>query len=120
MSEDQVGVEHFETEQDYLPSESQLVLLCLDYLRDLRRAYPDKQDLLDAEGLPELDADHDYQLWADVEGEMIDMGVIAANDPTQVMNYIPMAESMNITIEPKGGSDHPTVSNLIASIVMTP
>ena len=27
-----------------------MVLLCLDYLRDLRRAYPDKNDLLDAEG----------------------------------------------------------------------
>lgn len=37
-----------------LPSESQLVLLCLDYLRDLRRAYPE-QDLATAEG---LDADH--------------------------------------------------------------
>ncbi|KAL3923713.1 MAG: hypothetical protein SGILL_001491 [Bacillariaceae sp.] len=45
------GIEHFDTEQDYLPSEGQLVLLCLDYLRDLRRAYPDKQDLLEAEGI---------------------------------------------------------------------
>jgi tetratricopeptide (TPR) repeat protein len=48
---EEVGVEHFDTEQDYLPSESQLVLLCLDFLRDLRRAYPNQQDLLDAEGL---------------------------------------------------------------------
>ena len=45
------GVEHFDTEQDYLPSESQLVLLCLDHLRDLRRAYTNKDDMLDAEGL---------------------------------------------------------------------
>jgi tetratricopeptide (TPR) repeat protein len=52
MSEDHGGgMEQFDTEQDYLPSESQLVLLCLDYLRDLRRAYSDKEDLLDAEGL---------------------------------------------------------------------
>jgi tetratricopeptide (TPR) repeat protein len=37
-----------------LPSEAQMVLLCLDYLRDLRRSYT-AQDLVIAEG---LDADH--------------------------------------------------------------
>lgn len=79
-----------------------------------------KQVVLDAAGLPALEADKDYQLWADVEGEMIDMGVIASDVPTQLMNYIANAESMNITIEPKGGSDHPTVSNLIASIAIQP
>jgi len=39
------------TEHDYLPTESQLTLFCLEYLRDLRRTYSDPQDLLDAEGL---------------------------------------------------------------------
>ena len=36
-----------------VPSESQLVLLCLDYLRDLRRSYGGGggSDLLEAEGL---------------------------------------------------------------------
>ncbi|VEU36558.1 unnamed protein product [Pseudo-nitzschia multistriata] len=38
-------------EREYLPSEGQLTLLCLDYLRDLRRTYIDPQDLLDSEGL---------------------------------------------------------------------
>ena len=37
-----------------LPSEAQLVLLCLDYLRDLRRTY-NEQDLVVAEG---IDADY--------------------------------------------------------------
>eukprot|EP00934_Nitzschia_sp_Nitz4_P002840 Nitzschia sp. Nitz4//scaffold143_size57137//17110//19161//NITZ4_006511-RA/size57137-processed-gene-0.34-mRNA-1//1//CDS//3329536437//2830//frame0 len=37
-----------------IPSESDLVLLCLDYLRDLRRAYANREDLLQGEG---LDAD---------------------------------------------------------------
>eukprot|EP00536_Pseudo-nitzschia_multiseries_P000073 jgi/Psemu1/282070/fgenesh1_pg.2_\ len=36
---------------EYLPTESQLTLFCLDYLRDLRRTYVDPQDMLDAEGL---------------------------------------------------------------------
>eukprot|EP00980_Cylindrotheca_fusiformis_P006986 scaffold1469_cov119-Cylindrotheca_fusiformis.AAC.30 len=34
-----------------IPSEAQLVLLSLDYLRDLRRAYSNPKDLLEAEGL---------------------------------------------------------------------
>lgn len=38
----------------HIPSESELVLLSLDYLRDLRRAYANKEDLLRGEG---LDAD---------------------------------------------------------------
>ena len=38
------------TSAEGLPSEAQLVLLCLDHLRDLRRAYPAK-DLQDLEGL---------------------------------------------------------------------
>ncbi len=38
----------------HIPSEAELVLLSLDYLRDLRRAYANKEDLLRGEG---LDAD---------------------------------------------------------------
>ena len=37
-------------DNDGLPTESQLVLLCLDYLRDLRRAYP-AEELQEIEGL---------------------------------------------------------------------
>lgn len=79
-----------------------------------------QQVVFDAAGLPDLGSEHDYQLWADVDGEMIDMGVIVADNSAQAMTYILAAESMNITIEPKGGSDHPTVSNLIASVLLTP
>mmetsp|Transcript_16715 Transcript_16715/g.38584 ORF Transcript_16715/g.38584 Transcript_16715/m.38584 type:complete len:756 (-) Transcript_16715:199-2466(-) len=38
-------------EKEYLPSECQIALFCLDYLRDLRRAYSNPDDMLDAEGL---------------------------------------------------------------------
>eukprot|EP00529_Nitzschia_sp_RCC80_P017522 CAMPEP_0113448152 /NCGR_PEP_ID=MMETSP0014_2-20120614/4615_1 /TAXON_ID=2857 /ORGANISM="Nitzschia sp." /LENGTH=825 /DNA_ID=CAMNT_0000339347 /DNA_START=255 /DNA_END=2732 /DNA_ORIENTATION=- /assembly_acc=CAM_ASM_000159 len=50
--DDDVHIQSLDQLPDYLPSESQMVLLCLDYLRDLRRAYgSNPQDLLDAEGL---------------------------------------------------------------------
>lgn len=67
--------------------------------------------------LPAL-TDKDYQMWADVDGEMIDMGVIDTSKKMLSMNYIKNAESINITIEKKGGSDHPNVSQLIGSVAI--
>jgi anti-sigma-K factor RskA len=78
--------------------------------------HTEKTVILNASGLPDLGEDKDYQLWADVDGEMIDMGVIPKNSDMVAMTYIADAESLNITIEPAGGSDHPTVSNLISFV----
>ncbi|MGS2727111.1 anti-sigma factor domain-containing protein [Psychroserpens sp. BH13MA-6] len=77
-----------------------------------------KQVVINAKKLPQLDDQHDYQMWADVEGEMINMGVIHKNTTLLAMNYIENAESFNITIEPAGGNDHPTVSRLISNIYL--
>ncbi|MEQ8707023.1 MAG: anti-sigma factor [Phaeodactylibacter sp.] len=66
--------------------------------------------------LPELPAGKTYQLWADVEGEMINMGVLNHHaDGLQAVTYIDHAESLNITIEPQGGSTAPTVAQLIVN-----
>lgn len=78
-----------------------------------------KSVVLNVSGLPELDADHDYQLWADVEGQMVNMGVITKNESMLAMSYIENAESLNITIEPAGGSEQPTVSQLVANVYLT-
>lgn len=77
-----------------------------------------KTVLINTEYLPELDENHDYQMWADVDGEMIDMGVIDTKQTMLAMNYIEHSESLNITIEPAGGNDHPTVSKLITNIYL--
>jgi anti-sigma-K factor RskA len=54
-----------------------------------------------------------YQLWADVEGHMINMGVVDASvQDFQLVKYIEDAESLNLTLEPKGGSEEPTVELL--------
>lgn len=72
--------------------------------------------LLNIVNLPEPPAGKTYQMWADVEGVMIDMGVFKVNDPLlREMFFIKDAESLNITLEPEGGSDHPTVSLLQAN-----
>ena len=77
-----------------------------------------KSVVINTEHLPQLDNDHDYQMWADVEGEMIDMGVIDKDKTLMTMAYIDNAESLNITIEPVGGNDHPTVEKLITNVYL--
>jgi len=77
-----------------------------------------KSVVINTERLPELDAEHDYQMWADVEGEMIDMGVISKGKTMMTMAYIDNAESLNITIEPSGGNDHPTVERLVTNVYL--
>ncbi len=78
----------------------------------------DKSVFINTKQLPEIDKDHDYQMWADVDGEMIDMGVINKGQSLMAMNYIENAESLNITIEPAGGNDHPTVERLISNVYL--
>lgn len=74
-----------------------------------------KEVIVNAKGLSELSINQTYQMWADVEGVMINMGIIPANTEMIALKYIENAESVNLTIEPAGGSDHPTVEKLIAN-----
>jgi len=68
--------------------------------------------------LPSIRENQTYQLWADVHGEMLSLGTFDAStaiiDPVE-MNFLAEAESLNITIEPLGGSEHPTIATLTAS-----
>jgi len=77
-----------------------------------------KSVVINTEQLPSLDADHDYQMWADVKGEMINMGVIPKDKTLMTMAYIDNAESLNITIETSGGNDHPTVERLVTNVYL--
>ena len=80
--------------------------------------HKNKSVVINTQGLPKLDDEHDYQMWADVKGKMINMGVIGKQKQLLALNYIENAESLNITIESAGGSDHPTVSNLITNVYL--
>lgn len=104
------------------PNAIKLVLEGNDKLPDAKAIsyvnHVEKTVVLNAQELPELASDKDYQLWADVEGEMIDMGVITKDRDMIAMNYIDNAASLNITIEPAGGNDHPTVSQLISNVYL--
>ncbi len=78
----------------------------------------DEKVMIKTDGLAELEPDKTYQVWADVEGEMIDMGVIPKGQDMVDLKYIAKAESLNITIEPAGGNDHPTVEALITNVLL--
>ncbi|MBW1297758.1 hypothetical protein GBO31_19765 [Aquimarina litoralis] len=80
--------------------------------------HQNKEVILNPQGLSKLDNTKTYQMWADVDGEMIDMGVIAQDQEMMIMKYIENAESLNITIEPAGGNDHPTVEQLISNVYL--
>lgn len=66
--------------------------------------------------LPDLRNTQSYQMWADVDGEMIDMGLLDTGEDLVPVKYIDRAESLNITVEPYGGSEHPTVSSLVSYV----
>ncbi|MFT5980774.1 MAG: anti-sigma-K factor RskA [Flavobacteriales bacterium] len=74
--------------------------------------------LLHASNLPDLPQDKCYQLWADVDGEMVSVAVLAESDVPVEAHFLGNASSLNITIEPAGGNDHATVATLVASITL--
>lgn len=80
--------------------------------------HENKMVVVNAQGLPELPNDKTYQMWSDVDGEMIDMGLLQTNEELITLRYIDKAESLNITIEPAGGNEHPTVEKLIAYVTL--
>ncbi len=63
--------------------------------------------------MPTLASDKQYQIWADVNGKMINLGILNM-DTLQDINFLENAASLTITVEPKGGSTQPNVSQLIA------
>jgi len=66
---------------------------------------------------PKLKNKECLQLWADIDGKMVSLGIIP--EKNQHFYELPFklhAESLNITIEPQGGSDHPNVARLLTSV----
>ena len=70
--------------------------------------------------LPEPPSGMTYQAWADIDGVMIDMGVIAdINEDYIEIRLMKRATSINITLEKAGGSDHPDVTKLYVNGAIT-
>lgn len=76
----------------------------------------EKQAMLQIVSLPDAPADKQYQLWADKDGEMVDLGLIDShNHQPQAIRCLPKASRLNITLEPVGGSKEPHVDQIFAA-----
>lgn len=75
-----------------------------------------KLSYLNVSKLPHLPEDQCYQMWAEVNGEMLNLGIIKEAD--QRLLALPYSDNAvgYITIEPKGGNESPTVENIVANI----
>nr|WP_245227672.1 anti-sigma factor [Pedobacter petrophilus] len=67
--------------------------------------------------LPKADAQHEYQLWALVNGKPVSLGVFGKTDSTSreallKMQTIQKAQAFAVTLEPMGGSVNPTMEKL--------
>lgn len=92
-----------------------------DRARDLKTvAYinpKEKTSMIDVVSLPELPEEQCYQIWADLQGRMVSLGILSEAD--RQLRRIPFAEdavALNITIEPKGGNTIASLENTVAEI----
>lgn len=69
---------------------------------------------LTAEKLPQAPEGKQYQLWAIVDGQPVDAGILplASEDSMHKMHNIPQAQAFAITLEKEGGSPTPTLTDL--------
>ncbi len=77
-----------------------------------------KLSYINVKNLPNLPEEQCLQMWAEVNGEMVNMGVINREISTDKLLALPYADNAigYITIEPKGGNLTPSVENIVANI----
>lgn len=77
-----------------------------------------KLSYINVSSLPQLPADKCFQMWAEVNGKMVNLGVIKKFNSKEKLLALPYADNAvgYITIEPQGGNETPTVQNIVANI----
>jgi len=77
-----------------------------------------KLSYINVQNLPNLPENQCYQMWAEVNGNMVNLGIINKAGGKDYLHALPYAENAvsYITIEPKGGNNTPTVQNIVANI----
>ena len=77
-----------------------------------------KLSYINVKNLPNLPKDQSFQMWAEVNGKMINLGIIDKTISKEKLLALPYDENAvsYITIEPKGGNNTPTIENIVAKI----
>ena len=75
-----------------------------------------KLSYINVSKLPNLPEDQCFQMWAEVNGKMVNLGIIEEAQDKEKLMALPYGEDAMsyITIEPKGGNQSPTVENKVA------
>jgi len=77
-----------------------------------------KLSYINVSKLPHIPESQCFQMWAEVNGKMINLGIIEEAGDQQKLMALPYAENAvgYITIEQKGGNHAPNVENIVANI----
>ncbi|QFZ55546.1 anti-sigma factor [Oceanihabitans sp. IOP_32] len=81
----------------------------------------EKTSMIDVVSLPQLPEEQCYQIWAELQGKMVSLGILSETDrQLKSLPYTEDALALKITIEPKGGSTDNTASldNAVADITL--
>jgi hypothetical protein len=77
----------------------------------------EKTTMIDVVSLPELPEEQCYQIWAELQGKMVNLGILdKADRQLRSIPYMEDALALSITIEPKGGNNVASVKNSVAQI----
>ena len=77
----------------------------------------EKTSMIDVVTLPILPEEKCYQIWADMQGKMVSLGILSETDRRlQKIPYTEDALGLSITIEPKGGSLNASTDTPVAEI----
>lgn len=77
-----------------------------------------KLSYINVSKLPHIPESQCFQMWAEVNGKMINLGIIEEAGDQQKLMALPYAENAvgYITIEQKGGNHAPSLKNIVANI----
>ncbi|TXG35714.1 anti-sigma factor [Seonamhaeicola maritimus] len=103
------------------PETAKYIINGNDRAKDLKTvAYinpKEKTSMIDIVSLPELPEEQCYQIWAELQGKMVNLGILdKADRQLRAIPYTEDALALNITIEPKGGNDIASLENKVAEI----
>lgn len=79
----------------------------------------ERTSLIDVVSLPQLPEEQQYQMWADIEGKMVNLGILKESDrKLKPIPYSDDALGLHITIENKGEANTYKGGNSVAEILL--
>ncbi|WP_299227193.1 anti-sigma factor [uncultured Psychroserpens sp.] len=105
------------------PETEKYVMRGNDRAKDLKTvAYinpVDKTSMIDVVSLPQLPKNQTFQIWAEMEDRMVNLGILDASQKNlQSIPYMENALGLSITIEPKGNYNEVSTDSAVAEIVL--